>query len=326
MSIFTVIRQERKFMKDSHTLTKSLYQLYKQWGLSVEQIDPSSGFTIVHLNEFNWDLPFESPSFRPDYFSFLFIKEGAGKYSIDNNSFTVVPHSVYFTNPSNYRTFSWTAIDQITLLTFDESFLKEYLGNTIFETFPFLLTEIVSPKVVDPQFFEQMENLYLQIHREYQERSTDTYTIIGHLLTVLLYKIKAYFWLDYNPLQEGSRSSVIVSQFKRDLEQHYRDLIEQRLHTPFRVTDYAMQQNLHPNYLSQVIKSKTGKSVTQWMTDKSIIEAKSLLQNSSKSIKEIAFLLGFTESSHFSNYFKKNTHTSATSYRSQFKNTLISKT
>lgn len=37
---------------------------------------------------------------------------------------------------------------------------------------------------------------------------------------------------------------------------------------------------------------------------------KSLLQNSSISIKEIAYQLGFPESTHFSNYFKKYTNTS----------------
>jgi AraC-like DNA-binding protein len=83
------------------------------------------------------------------------------------------------------------------------------------------------------------------------------------------------------------------------------------------VQDYADEQNLHPNYLSNVIKSKTGKPIGTWIAEKTIAEAKSLLQNSSTSIKEIAFILGFSESSHFSNYFKKYTDTSPVLYRKQ---------
>jgi AraC-like DNA-binding protein len=83
----------------------------------------------------------------------------------------------------------------------------------------------------------------------------------------------------------------------------------------FRVQEYADAQNLHPNYLSTVIKTKTGKPVGTWITEKTISEAKSLLQNSSISIKEIAYRLGFAELAHFSNYFKKYTDISPAQFR-----------
>jgi AraC-like DNA-binding protein len=66
-----------------------------------------------------------------------------------------------------------------------------------------------------------------------------------------------------------------------------------------------------------VIKTKTGKPISTWITEKTIAEAKSLLQNSSTSIKEIAFMLGFSEANHFSNYFKKYTNTSPVLFRKQ---------
>jgi AraC-like DNA-binding protein len=83
------------------------------------------------------------------------------------------------------------------------------------------------------------------------------------------------------------------------------------------VQDYAEQQNLHPNYLNNVIKSKTGKPIGTWIAEKTIAEAKSLLQNSSISIKEIAYKLGFAESAHFSNYFSKHADMSPATYRKQ---------
>ena len=101
------------------------------------------------------------------------------------------------------------------------------------------------------------------------------------------------------------------------LEKHYRDLADGKEHALFQVQDYAKAQNLHPNYLSNVIKTKTGKSISTWITDKTISEAKSLLKNSSLSISQIAFQLGFSESTNFSNYFKKNTNVSPVLYRKQ---------
>ena len=148
--------------------------------------------------------------------------------------------------------------------------------------------------------------MYQQIEQEYQRRSRYRNRIIGSLFLVLLLKIKTYFWETYNPIAEGNRGSQIVNRFKLDLEQHYRELRNQKAQVVFRVQNYADAQGLHPNYLSNVIKSKTGKPIGAWIAEKTIAEAKSMLQHSSTSIKEIAFTLGFMEATHFSNYFKKH--------------------
>jgi len=132
---------------------------------------------------------------------------------------------------------------------------------------------------------------------------------------ILLLKIKEAFWKDYNPIYEGNKSSQIVKTFKANLESHFRDLVEGRTEVQFRVTNYAELQNLHENYLNTVVKTKTGKSVRSWMTEKMISEAKSLLLHTVQSNKEISAKLGFIESAHFSNYFKKHTGISPSLYR-----------
>ena len=304
-------------MKNESPEAKSLYELYLHLGLPVDLIQPTEGFAILNLKDINFTLPYQSPSFRPDYFSFLFVKNGKGRYTIDEHSFTVQSHSIYFTNPSNYRTFSWERINEIYLITFDETFLKQYINKDIYSAFPFLLTETISPKNVSDKFYGEVELVYQNIHKEYLSQSVDKYRVIGHLLAVILYKIKSCFWQDYDPIYEGNRSSQIVKSFKQLLEKHYRDLITGKTETVFRVQDYANAQNLHPNYLSNIIKIKTGKPITNWVTDKTISEAKSLLQNSSWPIKEISYRLGFSETAHFSNYFKKYTNISPVQYRKE---------
>lgn len=302
-------------MKNENPEVKSLYDLYKHLGLSVDFIQKPENFTIHNLKDVGFKLPYQSASYRPEYFSFLFIKNGLGEYTIDEQTFQIKPHSIYFTNPSNYRTFSWKKIEEVFLITFDETFLKKYISKDIFQAFPFLLTETVQPKFATDEFYQSVETVYLQIQQEYVSQSTEKYKVIGHLLAVILYKIKTYFWEDYNPIYEGNRSSQIVKSFKQLLEKHYRDLSANKVETVFRVQDYANAQNLHPNYLSSVIKTKTGKPISVWITDKTIAEAKALLQNSSLPIKEITYKLGFSEIAHFSNFFKKHTDLSPVQYR-----------
>ena len=296
----------------------SLLELYQQLNLSVDQFDATEGFTIFNLNNVGFELPYESAAYRPNFFSFLFVKDGAGKYVIDDHTFEVQQHSVYFTNPSNYRTFSWERIADIYLVTFDEAFLKKYLGPDVFGEFPFLLTETVEPRVVTGEFYAGLEWIYLGLEREYHhDAGPAKYKILGHLLGVLLLKIKAYFWHDYNPLQEGSRGSQIVAGFKRLLEQHYRDLASAKTDRVFHIPDYAELLHLHPNYLSNVIRVKTGKPIAAWIAEKTMAEATALLINPATPVKEISYRLGFSEVAHFSNYFKKHTGLSPTAFRKQ---------
>lgn len=293
----------------------SLYATYKSLGLPVDAIDQSVDFTINNLAEIHNNAPFKSAVYRPSYFSFVFVKDANGKYITDDLTFDTVPGTIYFTNPGHLKAFEWFRVEELYLITFSESFLKENVHAEIFEEFPFLLAETVRPRTLDPEAFEEFEKLYLQILREYKGTSPFRKRIIGNLFVVLLLKIKEYFWSDYNPIYEGNRSSQIVKVFKENLEKHYRDLAEGNIQDVFQVQDYARLQSLNANYLSNVIKTKTGKSVSAWITDKTIAEAKSLLRNSSISIKEVAFRLGFSEANHFSNYFKKYTSLTPNAFR-----------
>lgn len=128
-------------------------------------------------------------------------------------------------------------------------------------------------------------------------------------------RVCEYFQEERQPAADICRGTEIVRMFKKTLENHYRGLLNGTEEKLFRVQDYASIQNLHPNYLSNVVKSRTGKSISAWIADKTIAEAKALLRNSTISIKEIAYQLGFAESTHFSNYFKKHTSFSPVSYR-----------
>jgi AraC family transcriptional activator of pobA len=296
-------------------VVKDLHELYESMGLSSDAFESSSGFTIHFLQDTFKNLPFTSVPFRPNYFSFLFVREAFGKYTIDDLSFTVQPGTVYFTNPGNYRIFEWHKIVDTCLITFNETYLVEYVHDQVYREFPYLLTETVEPRVLGSAQFDAIKQLYSQINIEYHGTSPYKNKIIGSLTVALLLKIKEYFFQDYNPIYEGNRRSQIVKTFKLNLESHFRELLGGKTDKLLRVQDFADMQSLHANYLSSVIAAKTGKSVSTWIADKITTEARILLHNQSLSVKEIANKLGFSEASHFSNHFKKHTTMSPLEYR-----------
>jgi AraC-like DNA-binding protein len=296
---------------------KDLHELYRIMGLPLDPIDAASGFTVHFLQDTFKQLPFTSVPFRPNYFSFLFVREAYGKYTIDDLSFNIEPGTVYFTNPGNYRVFEWYKISDACLVTFNESYLKEYAHNEVYREFSFLLTETVEPRVLNDQQFREVRQFYEQIHHEYHRESPYKHKIIGSLTVALLLKVKEYFFQEYNPIHEGNRSSQIVKTFRLNLENHFRELVSGKTEKLLRVQDFADMQSLHANYLSSVIISKTGKSISAWIAERVVTEAKVLLQNHALSIKEIGNRLGFLEAAHFSNHFKKHTSMSPVQYRKQ---------
>ena len=133
---------------------------------------------------------------------------------------------------------------------------------------------------------------------------------------VLLLKIKEKFWSNYNPIEEGNRDSQIVKSFKRLIESEFKKILgNDQNDVKLQVQYFAEKMNLHPNYLNSVIKSKTGRTVNDWISKRTLSVAKSLLINTSYSSKEIAYKLGFSEPTHFGRFFKKHTQQSPTIFR-----------
>src|ERR1700735_2665485 len=99
----------RMAKKDTSSMT--VYDLYVRMGLPLDCVKSKSGFTIHYLKETFKELPVTSIGYRPDYFSFLFVKDAHGKYTVDEMTFPIEPGMVCFTNPGNFRTFEWYAIN-----------------------------------------------------------------------------------------------------------------------------------------------------------------------------------------------------------------------
>jgi len=287
--------------------------LYETLGLAFDQeID----FTILSIPDIHPQIPFKSPVLRADYFSFILTKEGAGIYYLDENKFPFDSKTIYFTNPGHIKSYELNKSKEAYIITLSEKFLRENVHSEIYNEFPFLLAEIVPPQKLRSNEFAEFDTLYDQILKEFKHESTYKNKILGNLFSVMLLKIKEKFWSDYNPIEEGNRNSQIVRSFKKLLEEEFKNILVNNHHKiKLQAQYFAEKLSLHPNYLNSAIKSKTGRTVNDWISNRTLSIAKSLLTSTSFSSKEIAFKLGFSEPTHFSRFFKKHTQISPGTYR-----------
>jgi two-component system response regulator YesN len=89
----------------------------------------------------------------------------------------------------------------------------------------------------------------------------------------------------------------IVKATREYLENHYADDIS--------LEDMASQVNISPQYFSKLIKKTTGFNFIDWLSMLRVRKAKELLTDSSLTVKEVCFMVGYKDPNYFSRIFKK---------------------
>jgi len=79
--------------------------------------------------------------------------------------------------------------------------------------------------------------------------------------------------------------------------------------------DYALHLSVHVNYLNRAVKEVTGKTTTEHLTERMVMEAKALLLHTDWNINDIAYSLGYEYPTYFNNFFKKQTGVTPSSLR-----------
>lgn len=105
-----------------------------------------------------------------------------------------------------------------------------------------------------------------------------------------------------------------ISKFVRLIKAYYDSGLSLESGLPS-VKYFADELNLSANYLSDLLRKETGKNTIEQIHLFIIEKAKLQLLNSSESVSQIAYGLGFEYPQHFSKIFKKKTGISPAEYR-----------
>lgn len=106
----------------------------------------------------------------------------------------------------------------------------------------------------------------------------------------------------------------VLTQFESMLDDYFTDNTPHMKGLPS-VKYFADRICLSPNYFGDLIKKVTGISAQEYIQNKIVDLAKSMLLGSEKNVAEISYDLGFQYSQHFNRVFKKNTGLTPTAYR-----------
>jgi AraC family transcriptional activator of pobA len=118
----------------------------------------------------------------------------------------------------------------------------------------------------------------------------------------------------FHSIQNDKPKSASVSR-REEITHEFRKLVAQHFTRHKEVGYYATNLNITPKYLTEVLQVELGKSAKAFIDEFVMMEAKSLLKQTTMSIQEICHWLGFEDASHFTKSFKKLAKNTPTEYR-----------
>lgn len=152
--------------------------------------------------------------------------------------------------------------------------------------------------------FRSLRNMIRQKDNKYR------INIIHHYFRIMIYHVCHVFFSEQEKLVESSsRHEEIFYRFIRDVSDEF--------YQHRKIQYYADKASLTPKYFSKIILEVSGKKASDWIDEYVILEAKTLLKNTSQTIQQISDELNFSNQSHFSRYFTSHTGVSPYVYRTE---------
>lgn len=241
--------------------------------------------------------------------------EGETSVSFNLHEFRLKKDSMFIFTPKNILQVNSQQYFKADVIAISPDLMRR-INIDIKNMMPLFLKFVENPTLaLTPEESRSMRGMIAQIERETRGPETHfSFDIVSGLIVATIYKVGdiMYHYLAEHPEGQNNshnRAEEYFKQFTHLLGEHFR---EERS-----VGFYARQLCITPKYLTTLIKRISGQSVSEWIDNYVILEAKTLLKYSTMSIQEIAYYLNFPNQSFFGSYFKRNTGMSPSQYKAQ---------
>jgi len=250
---------------------------------------------------------------RRDYYKVCLIR-GEHLYHYADKSLAINGTTLIFFNPKVPYTFQQLSPDcNGYFCIFTESFFIEKIRGSLSDLpmfsqggKPAYLLNEVQDKVVSEIF----DKMLAEISSDYVFK----YDLLRNYVTEL-----THYALKSEPseslYQHPDAKSRITAVFTELLERQFPIETPSQRFSLRSAKDFAEKLAVHVNHLNRSVKETTGKTTTDIITQRLLIEAKSLLKHTDWNVSEIGYCLGFEEAAHFNNFFKKQTAFTPGSFR-----------
>lgn len=274
-------------------------------------IDPQNGNLALKIADFQDNSAFDHVQ-RHNYFSIIWIRQGRARLKADFTEYAVGEGMMLFFAP--YQPFLLTSSADLTgiVLHFHPDFFCIFRHHADIESNGVLFNNVYQPPfvTVDQTRVPTFEALLKQMRTEMQQPALAQYELLVSYLKILLIqatRLKVEQTPELAAGTEVNSEPFVLQKLKNHIEANFR-----AKHTP---ADYADLLSITPKALGKLTKKHYQKTLTDLIAERIVVEAKRELYLTGKSVKYIAYELGFTDEYHFSRFFKSHAEVSPQQYR-----------
>ena len=236
------------------------------------------------------------------FFEMVYVSEGTGSFYVKESGYKVSEvsyraHSLFLIPPETTHCFTIDTHSEYVFIRFVIHYVEDYIGKYIAEVFrsPNRQAEILLNKRDEDIAF----HLFDFIRSEEESRQDGTNYLIQQWLNSILVIVARNIAKDSSlkNIQTGdSNSSTYMLQY-----------IQQHIHQPGLLSAENLGKvfNLSPGYIGSFFKRNFQEPLRQYIARTRIRRVEDLLMNSKMTVKEIAYEMGYSDSSHLVKSFRK---------------------
>jgi AraC family transcriptional activator of pobA len=262
---------------------------------------------LVRLEEVLPALAMTVPPSKQSNFSILYVTEGGGEHTVGSIVFEIKERTLIVIPACTLHSANYTQSKG-----YDLTFNLRFFLQDHFPGHHLLKMDLFSPHYtpytyVDLNYGREITSIFEMLFDEkFHTRKKKEEMIALKILELIIYCERL---LQVGKSNQKKLFSPLVVKFMDLLKEDYR--------THHAVSFYAEKLHIHPNSLNANTKKYLGKPAKTIIDTMLINEAEYLLVQTSFSVKEIAYELGFRSASHFFRFFKKHKEISPALYRNQ---------
>lgn len=296
---------------NSRRKAEALISTYALYSEETSREDPE----FIHIEDirtraelFDWTINIHT---HPKMFQLIYVQKGGVRIHIDGLEqeeqapcLITIPHGVVHGFQFYKENTEGSVVTVSQLLVQDEQFQHRFPFKE--ELLSKALIIQLSKNDPDQPLIEQQ---FTDLSREYRDNQIGRVVMFEWLLYSLLVRIGRKLHSACSSKELGSRYEQRYKELCQLIELHYREHLSAQ--------HYAERLNTTPMGLNRACSAVAGKTLTELLQDRLILEAQRFLIYTAAPASLIAYNLGFRDPAYFSRFFKKRVGLTPGAFRSQ---------
>lgn len=288
--LFCNMPSRRKQVIPVHTLDE-----LSPLGLEIRMVDEAMDISAEALG-----------AHRDDHYIFILLEKGNGRMMVDFQQHHLSAPALFYVLPGQVHQYIVTGNVSGWFMAADRLLIGDLFQPVLHETVNH------GPLPLTPQQLASISNIMALLDGSRHATGMPYYKpVLNSLVNAFAGMVAGVYAEHAGRDKQALRSAAITSAFRQLVSAEYKTL-----KSP---ADYARRLNLSLSYLNETVKANTGFTVSYWIQQETMVEARRLLYYSRISVKEVAYQLGYDDPTYFSRLFKKVVGLTPGEYRRRYR-------